>query len=359
MPFQDVLQLSTKIAPKVVLVSMFQPEEEVWTSRIDFVHNVTVLGLSPVYPSFRCTDNYDVCQFTTGEGEINAAVSVASLVVSPIFDFSKTYWLLGGIGGGIPSQVTTGSITFAKYAIQAGLQNQIDSSEIALTHPNWTSGYFPFRTRDPWSYPNSVYGTEVFELNENLRDRALRLAKGAGMALSIGDDENINLRKMYDGPGAGEPQLVACDVLTSDGYFTGLVLNDYYSNYTSMITNGTGIYCSTAQEDNASLEAFIRVARANLVDFKRIVIIRTISNFAQAPPCLSHDPISFFLDYPKGSIDLALDNLYAGGWPFVADVIEKWEELYEGGVNSTNYVGDILGTLGGTRDFGKDEYTIS
>lgn len=65
--------------------------------------------------------------------------------------------------------------------------------------------------------------------------------------------------------------MVECDVATSDVYFSGDILCEQFAIYTSVITNGTGVYCSTAQEDNASLEALMRGAMAGLVDFSRII----------------------------------------------------------------------------------------
>ena len=87
--------------------------------------------------------------------------------------------MLAGIGGGDPAKVTTGSVTFAKYAIQVGLQYQIDSRELTNTNhkEGWTSGYFSYGTKHPQDYPDSVYGTEVFEVNEKLRDRAMELSR--------------------------------------------------------------------------------------------------------------------------------------------------------------------------------------
>lgn len=348
------------ISPKVMIVSMFEPEEEAWTSRIKFTNIIKVLGLSAVYPSVRCTPDYSICQFTTGEGEINAGISMAFLLASAKFNLSKNYWLLAGIAGGEPTQVTTGSVTFAKYAVQVGLQYQIDSREILETNANWLTGYFSYGTKDPWTYPDSVYGTEVFELNGQLRDKALNLARASKNKLAIGDDKNIFLRSLYDyRPASESPQIHACDVLTSDNYFTGQVLSEYFGNYTKMITNGTATYCATAQEENATLEALLRMAEVKVVDFNRIVVMRTISNLVRAPPSLSKDPIEFFNNYPKGGIQHALDNLYIGGWPFVEDVVENWESYNEPSLESPhNYVGDILGRLGQKPNFGKDSYNV-
>lgn len=354
---QTIMQTMV-ITPKVVIVSMFEPEAKAWTDKIQFSHNITVPGLSPIYPDVHCTVDYSICQVTTGEGEINAATSVSFLLASSKFDFTKSYWLLAGIAGGEPSQVSIGAVTFAKYAVQIGLQYQVAHKEIVKSHPEWPTGYFNYGTDNPWEYPDSIYGTEVFELNDNLRDRALKLSKQhASQSLNVGDDKNRALRKLYASPAFENPQILACDVLTSDMYFLGKTFSEYYGNFTKMMTNNTGTYCSTAQEENASLEALVRGSKAGMADFQRIVVLRTISNFVRAPPSLESDPLNFFLNYPKGSLQLALDNIYIGGWPFVNDIVTNWKELYSTNTfPSANYVGDIYGTLGGKPDFGKESY---
>lgn len=59
-----------KIAPKVVIMSMFSYEQDVWYGISDFnvlEQNITVPGLSPEYRDVHCTKNGDVCQLTLGE----------------------------------------------------------------------------------------------------------------------------------------------------------------------------------------------------------------------------------------------------------------------------------------------------
>lgn len=345
-------------SPKVFIVSMFKPKEEVWTSRMNFEHRLEIPGLASTSPYIRCTDNYDICQFTTGEGEINAAVSMAFLVSSPLFDLTKTYWLLAGIAGGEPSQVTTGSVTFARFAIQVGLLFQIDSKELSESYSNWTSGYFAYGTKDPWTYPKAVYGTELFELNDNLRTHVMKIAEQYTGQLKLGDTDNQALRKLYNYPLANSPPSIkACDVTTSDGYFTGEVLANYVTDYSHMLTNGTAAYCASAQEENATLEAFLRMATAGRIDFLRIIVMRSISNFARSPAGM--DPLDFFLHYPKGGFDHALDNLYIAGWPIVQDIVDRWGSDYrDGKYAALNYVGDIVGRLGQKPPYGRKKYGV-
>lgn len=348
-----------KITPKLMLVAMFEPEEKVWTSNINFKHNFTIPGLSPIHPMVHCVEDYSVCQFTTGEGEINAANSMMAILLNPQFDFSTSYWLLTGIGGGEPTQVTTGSITFAKYAIQVGLQYQIDTKEVQEFHPEWQVGYFGYGADGPLGYPDAVYGTEVFELNEKLRDRAVELAKQYEQDLVIGTEQNIELRKLYPSPGNQNPTIKGCDVLTSDNYWIGNVLGDYFIDFSNMITNGTATYCSAAQEDNATLESMIRLAKYGMVQFDRIIVMRGISNFVRAPPGIN-DAFDFFQNYPKGGIDHSLHNMFVAGYPIIRDILDNWDTIYRTGetLKPENYIGDIYGTLGGKPNFGKDKYTV-
>ena len=58
------------IKPKIFIISMFDPEADVWYGVEEFdvlAVNVTVPGLSPVYPDVHCTADGDVCQITIGE----------------------------------------------------------------------------------------------------------------------------------------------------------------------------------------------------------------------------------------------------------------------------------------------------
>lgn len=343
--------------PKVFVISMFELERDPWLETLDFEHNITVPGLSPSYPTIHCTTNYSICQMTTGEGEINAASSVTALVLNPLFDLSRTYFLIAGIAGGEPDQTTLGSVTFAKYAVQAGLEYEIDDLELPA---GFTGGFFAYGTDNQQAYPTNVYGTEVFELNEKLRDRAVALAKTA--TLNNGTDGNAAFRKLYSYPAAqGLPSVVACDGLTSDMYFSGNVLGDYFANFTKLMTNGSASYCSSAQEDSASLEAFTRLDMYGLVDFNRVVVMRTISDFTRPPPSMADDTFKFFTDTDFGGISASLENLVLGGMPFVQDVVQNWDSVYKTGEKFTpdNYVGDIFGTLGGTPDFGLPTFLVA
>ena len=141
--------------------------------------------------------------------------------------------------------------------------------------------YVPQGSTDPTEYPQSIYGTEVFEVNDNLRQLAIGFAKTAILndsADAIAYRANYASTNAYEA-GSQAPSVVGCDVATSDVYFSGTLLSEAFENTTKLFTNGSGVYCTTAQEDNATLEALLRGAIANLTDFSRIIIMRTASDF--------------------------------------------------------------------------------
>lgn len=143
------------------------------------------------------------------------------------------------------------------------------------------SRYVPQGSTDPTEYPQSIYGTEVFEVNDNLRQLAIGFAKTAVLNDStdaMAYRANYASTSAYKAGSEG-PSVVGCDSTTSDVYFSGTLLGEAFENTTRLFTNGSGVYCTTAQEDTATLEALLRGAIANLTDFSRIIIMRTASDF--------------------------------------------------------------------------------
>ncbi|GEQ66554.1 hypothetical protein JCM33374_g217 [Metschnikowia sp. JCM 33374] len=136
---------------------------------------------------------------------------------------------------------------------------------------------------------------------------------------------------------------------------------DYFSFYASLMTNGSATYCSTAQEDNASLEAFTRLHRYGLADFNRVVVSRSISDFTRPPPSKSNDTVGWFNNPQSGGASSAFANLPIAGLPFVRDILAHWDDVYYSGkkYSPENYTGDLFNTLGGTPDFGKSSFDIA
>ncbi|RKF75098.1 Purine nucleoside permease [Golovinomyces cichoracearum] len=344
-------------APKVVIISLFSPEASIWYETANaegsignlMERNISVPGLSPLFPNLHCLKDGSVCQVTTGESEINAAATMTALVQSPLFDFRKTYFLVAGIAGINPKHGTLCDVAFSKYAIQVALQYEIEIRDLP---DNYSSGYIPLGSTVPNEYPRNIYGTEVFELNERLRDVAAEFASKATLKDSpTAEAYRAKYASNVEYSAAvRKPSVIRCDVTTSDVYFSGARLGEAFEDTTRLFTNGSGVYCVTAQEDNAILEVMVRAAMRKIVDYSRIIIMRTASDFDRPYPGQATTENLFHM--PPGAFETAIFNIYAAGTPVIQGILNGWQLVFENGIVATNYIGDIFGSLGGKPDFG-------
>lgn len=309
-----------------------------------------------LFPHVYCTENGQICHFTAGEGEINAAASTISLALSDKFDLSHTYWLLGGIGGVNPKHASLGSVAFGRFAVQVALQYEIDSRDVP---EDWKSGYFSYGSKRPDEYPTTSYGSEVFELNDNLRDVAVKLATKGNLTDSTSVSQ---YRAKYAGTpgnmyklGTQPPSVMKCDMATSDVYFSGQRLGDAFDDVMKVWTNGTAKYCMSAQEDTAVLEGLLRGAVEKRIDFSRIMLLRAGSNFDRAPPGSTDYKHLAFND--QNAFEVSVANSYIAGVEVVRGIVDKWNCTFSKGIKPTNYIGDIFGSLGGQPDFGLGSIT--
>ncbi|KAI2616162.1 NUP-domain-containing protein [Hypomontagnella submonticulosa] len=337
---------------------MFDPEADFWYENLPntalgnvLANNISIPGLSPLYPHVHCTENGEICQLTAGESEINAATTMMAFVLSDQFDLRKTYFLSAGIAGISPKMGTLGSVALSRFSVQVALQYEIDAREMPA---NFSTGYLPYGAYMPYEYPSVIYGTEVMEVNENLRDAAAELATRAQLVTSTDTTDYCEYYRQGGetyAPATAGPSVIKCDAATSDVYYSGTLLSEAFENTTKSWTNQSALtYCVSAQEDSAVLQALMRAAVSGLVDFSRAIVMRTGSDFDRPPPSIGAFQHLRLLDL--NGFEISIQNLYLAGLEIVKGVITDWDSTYSIGVKPTNYLGDILGTLGGQPDFG-------
>jgi purine nucleoside permease len=137
------------------------------------------------------------------------------------------------------------------------------------------------RVRSPFNLQD--YGDEVYRLNEDLLQAAYRLTKDVDL---IDSDAAKAYRAKYSEPAAIPPPKVSiCDTISSDTWWHGARLGAAMEAYARLVTNGGEANpCTTQQEDNAILTALKRGAEAGFLDFNRIAVLRTASNFDREAP---------------------------------------------------------------------------
>jgi purine nucleoside permease len=128
-------QTATQTLPirvKVVVVTMFERGEDTGDAPGEFQlwvereHLDQILPLPSGYHHVRMNKD-GVLGMVTGVGTAKAAASVMAVGLDPRFDLSKAYWIVAGIGGGDPADVSVGSAVWADHVIDGDLAFEIDA----------------------------------------------------------------------------------------------------------------------------------------------------------------------------------------------------------------------------------------
>src|SRR5690606_5415458 len=264
---------ATPIAPRGMVIAMFGDGAKPWLEGEKFTQKIKLPGLNPEYPEIDCTAD-GLCHMTTAMGFANAASSVSAMALSGRLDLSHTYFLIAGIAGVDPRHGTLGSAHWAKYAIDANLNHRIDIREAP---EGWPTDFFGLGAAKPGEKPKWAAGTEVFELNGKLADYALAKTKDDEL---LDSDAAKEYRKRYPQEAAtGAPRGRICDTASGDTYWHGAKLGEAMAEWSKLLTDGKAVYCTSQMEDNATLTALKRAAEAGKLDFDRIALLRTASNF--------------------------------------------------------------------------------
>ncbi|KLU26967.1 purine nucleoside permease [Caballeronia mineralivorans PML1(12)] len=308
---------------KVMIISMFGPEGQVWLDKLGPWKAIRVTGLSPDYPVVNC-NRQDICVMTTGMGHTNAAASLMALTFSDKFDLRRTYFMIAGIAGIDPMQGTLGSAAWAKYLVDFGIQWELDARE---KPDSWPSGFLGINTKSPNDKPPLDYKTEVFQLNPDLADAAYLLSKN--VVLSDSPEAQAARAKFSYAPANQAPKVIQCDTLAGDTWWSGKYIGERARAWTKLLTDGKGVYCTTQQEDNATYEALKRAASAHRVDLNRVAAVRAGSDFDR--PYDGQSASDNLLNYAaQGGFVPAIENLYRAGNPLVQDIATHWSEWRDG-----------------------------
>ena len=317
-------QADKKIPIKVVVVSMFENGEhtgdtpgemQFWVERGNFDEILDFpLGLHDLY--YRRDGVLLTC---TGGGVTNATASIMALGLDPRFDFSKSYWIIAGIGGADPSDAALGDAVWAKWVVDGDLAYEIDAREIP---EDWEYGFIALGARKPDTLENGwTVETIAYQLNPDLVDWAYSITKD----IDLGDDPEIAaFRSQFKGmPEASRPPKVLIgDTLGSSTYWHGELLNKWANNWMKLHTEGEANFMTTNMEDNGTLTALHRMSRTGLVDPQRVLVLRTASNYSTPPPG-EEAAWSTTAHYPADSIP-AKEAAYKVGSTVMHALLEDW-----------------------------------
>jgi purine nucleoside permease len=315
------------IPVKVVVVAMFEQgadtgdapgELQYWVERD---HLDKIYPLPAGYHAVRMNDQGEMAVLT-GQGTAHAASTIMAVGLDNRFDFSHTYWLVAGIAGGCPDRVSLGSALWARWVVDADLSYEIDAREIP---PDWTTGYLPLRKAQPFEQPAEPQPGQAYELNASLAQWAFNLTRETPLADS---DHLKEIRSGFDGAASQRPPFVALgDEISSSTYWHGKLMDAWATDWMRYFTNGKGEFATTAMEDTGTLQSLEFLANAGRVDRKRVLVLRTVSNFDRqprgltAPQSLARQRIGKYAAYLP-----SLEAAYRVGHVVVSEFLTHWPQ---------------------------------
>ena len=319
------------IPVKVVVVTMFERGEDagdvpgeyqLWVER---EHLDQVIDVPAGYHHVRMNTDA-VLGMLTGVGTAKAASSVMALGLDPRFDFSKTYWIVAGIGGGDPADVSLGSAVWADYVVDGDLAFEIDGRQVP---ENWSTGYVPLRKGTPYEQPMTADYGEVYVLNPDLVAWAVQLTEH----VPLPDSETMRRsRARFSGfPNALKPPFVTRGAtLSASTFWHGSKLDEWGNEWTRYYTGGKGNYMVAAMEDSGTMQALTFLSQAGRIDLQRALVLRTVSNYdREAPGTSVAESLKEMVSGNYSAYMPALEAAETVADKVVRDIVLHWGERRE------------------------------
>jgi purine nucleoside permease len=312
---------------KVVVVTMFEIEKDtgdaagefqLWyerqklTTRMAFAHHHDLF----------LNRETGVLGMVTGMGTAKSATAVMALGLDPRFDLSKAYWLVAGIAGVDPADMSIGSAAWAEYLVDGDLSHEIDAREIPK---DWDTGYFPLFGRQPYDPKRRPADGEMFRLNPQLTEWAYQLTRNVKL------DDSSSLQKtraMFKGyPNAQKPPtVIKGDNLASMTFWHGKILNDWAEKWVKYWTEGKGNFVTSAMEDTGTFQALTYLTPTGKVDKNRVMVLRTASNYTMPPPGMTAAEHMSKENEGYAGLEASVEAAYRVGSTVVNEIVGKWDK---------------------------------
>lgn len=319
------------IEVRAVIITMFELGEDTGDAPGEFQHWRERQGLSKrfAFPQSHhdifMSEKTGVLGIVTGMGTSRSASAVMALGLDPRFDFTKAYWLVAGISGGDPHDVSLGSAVWAEYLVDGDFGHEIDSREIPK---DWDTGYFPLFSKGPYDPKSSGTGSEVFQLNPKLAEWAYSLTRDVELTEP---EEMIASRSKYQSyPNALlPPSVMKGDHLAAMTFWHGDLLNDWANKWVKYWTKGKGEFVTSAMEDTGTFQSLSYLDKAGKADINRLMVLRTVSNYTVPPQGISaaENLISDGEDF--AGMNVALESAYRVGSKVINTITSNWTTYKE------------------------------
>lgn len=313
---------------KIVIVTTFEVGEDTGDAPGEFQFWVEREHLDQKLPfpggvrDLRTNSGHSILGIVTGTTIGPSAISIMALGLDPRFDLTKAYWLVNGIAGVDPEDASIGSAAWANFVV-SDISREIDPREAPV---DWPYGIFPIGATRPNQSPDLAHSainrTIAYALNPKLAAWAYRLTKDVQL---LDTPEMAALRAEWRGyPNAQRlPFVLLGDSFASDYYWHGKILTQYANDWVKLFTASQGNFVMTNMEDSGIAEALTRLDAMHRADFRRVMVLRTGSNYSMQRP--GHTAVESVTAPYVGGL-AAFEAAYRVGSPVVHELLKNWSK---------------------------------
>jgi purine nucleoside permease len=272
--------------------------------------------------ALRTNAEHTVLGMVSGTTLVNATASMMALGLDPRFDLTHSYFLINGIAGVDPNDASIGSAAWANYVV-GDVAREIDPRDAPA---DWPYGLFPNGASGPRpaTLPAVTWmRSNLYILNPKLAAWAFEQTRN----LKLGDDPVVaKFRAGFTGfPNAQRPPFVLMgDSFASDYYWHGAIMTQYANDWVALYTGGKGNFVMTEMEDSGFMNALERLNAMRRVDYQRVMVLRTGSNYSMPRP--GHTAVESVTAPYIGS-GLALNAAWLCGSTVMHQILEHWETM--------------------------------
>jgi purine nucleoside permease len=327
------------IQPRVIVIATYEVgkdrgdvpgELQFWVEREHLDQSIKVPGIEhPLLTNGKGL--YAMVSGTTSR----SAIAVMTLAMDPRFDLRHTYFLLCGIAGADPAHMSIGSAAWIQWAVDGDPGYEIDNRE---TPPAWPYGIIALGATQPGQPPPNLGATPIAGLTDDSGGSVGRIAYKMNPSLvawAFGLTKEVALpdtsalmdwrNKFTGAPEAQKPPgVIEGASLGTDKFWHGPIMNRWGEEWVAMYTRNAAPMVMSDCEDQGACLAMAQLDRLHKIDFQRLLILRTASNFTVPPPGVTPDRSLFAnLANSVGYIP-ALEADYRVGSVVTDELVKNW-----------------------------------
>lgn len=330
-----------RIAPKVIVLAGFEVgddtgdapgEFQFWAEREKLTGTLEIPG-APHPLRFNSAGLYGSVAGNTRDESLTTVPSselIMALCLDPRLDLRKTYWIINGISGIDPAAGSIGSAVWAANVIDGDALREIGEAEMPKS---WPYGLFAIGTTAPNQLPKKQAdaggwggATLTYTMNYALNPALTRWAFEFSASHATLDDspELKAWREKYTAYPAAQrpPQIMMGGTLASARYWHGEARTQWARDWVKLWTDGKDKLVTTAMEQAAYVGTLQRMAKKGFVDFNRVMMLRSASNYSTPPT--GQDVTTTIGDESLGTV-AAFEAQYRAGSVVAHELLAHWD----------------------------------